>query len=190
MDRRLRTGAAVLAALLAAAGIYVAVDGPVPHAANTGPLGAGGNYGQDISAPCSGSLITDGNNAFRNAGQEPVMIHSISLLRPHGMKLLRAYVVLVTPNSRGVSDLHGLSPGVPPANDPPGDHYPWFRHKPAIGTPIRYYRDRRWYTNLLLIIKTTGHISSYRGVNVYYSADGQNYQWHELSAVKVTRRCP
>ena len=189
MHKGLRIGAAALAALLAAAGIYVAFGGPLPHSVNTGPLGAGGGYSQDISAPCSSSLLTDGNNAFRNSGQQAVVIHSISLLDPHGIKLLRAYVVLITPNRRGVTDLHGLAPGVPPANDVAGDHFPWFRHKPATGTPIPHYRDRSWYTNLLLIMKTTGRVSSYRGVNVYYRAGRQNYRWQELSAVRIARRC-
>jgi hypothetical protein len=190
--KSLLTGAGVLAVAVAAAGIYAAAGEPLPHALNTGPLG-GSDYsvtGTCIPAQPTGSLLTDGQNAIRNPAVKVVVIRSISLVNPRGMKLLRAYVVLVTPNTKGVSFLHGVLPGVPPADDFRPDHYPWYRHQPAIGARIPHYRDLRWSTNLVIIIRKTGSVASYRGVNVYYSAGSQNYHLQVPAAVTIApARC-
>src|ERR1022692_178452 len=141
-------------------------------AVNTGPFGgAYWNTGQ-ICVPIShpGELVTDGFYEVSDSWRGTVaVISKISLLRPRGLRLLRAYAVRLDSQPA-----YGTMPGLPPYDG--GFKYPWQGHVNAIGTRVPYTKDPDIETNLLLVLRTSARKSTDQGINVWYHVGSQEYQ--------------
>jgi hypothetical protein len=153
---------------------------PAPSAAPTGTAGS--------TAPISypGELATDGFYDVRDSWRGTVaVISKISLVRPRGLRLLRAYAVRLSDHP-----LYGTMPGLPPSDG--GIKYPWKDHVNAIGARVPYTRSPTIETNLLLVLKTYARKSTDQGINVWYHVGTQDYQLHtrfELELLARPARC-
>jgi hypothetical protein len=182
--RRVTASAAVAALAAAAAGCSAG------HPVNTGPFGGRNwNTGQEcvpISHP--GVLVTDGTYEVRDSWRGTVaVISKISLIRPHGLRLLRAYAVTLHDDP-----LYGIEHGVPPHGDIMSKDYPWNTHVSAIGARVPYIKSPSVYTNLLLVLRTSARKSTDQGINVWYHVGSQDYQLRtglELELLASPARC-
>jgi hypothetical protein len=170
-DLRPRRRVAVLATAVALAVSAVGCSsGPL---VNTGPFGGADWNSGFICDPLShpGEIVTDGFIEVTDNWRGTVaVIDKISLVRPHGLKLLRAYAVRV-----GNDAAYGDMPG-PPSVHVAGFTYPeWRHHVNAIGARVPYVRHLAFQTNLLLELKTSARKSTDQGINVWYHAGTQHY---------------
>ena len=140
-------------------------------AVNTGPFGGGGNWGQNcVPIRHAGELVTDGFNEVTDGWRGTVaVITKIGLVRPRGLRLLRAYAMRLNNHA-----LYGTIPGLPPYEDGLTS-YPWKGHVNAIGARVPYTKNTNVDTNLLLVIKTTARKSTYQGINVWYRVGTRQY---------------
>jgi hypothetical protein len=157
---------------------------------NTGPFGgADWNSGQ-LCVPIShpGEVVTDGFYEVTDNWRSTVaVISKISLIRPRGLRLLRAYAVRV-----GNDPSYGDMPG-PPSVHVAGFTYPaWRHHVNAIGARVPFVKHLAFQTNLLLVLKTSARKSTDQGINVWYHVGTQQYHlrthW-ELEWLARPRHC-
>lgn len=164
--RRVIAATAAAALAIAAAGC----SGPLP--VNTGPFGGAGNSGQNcvpISHP--GELVTEGINEVTDSWRGTVaIITKISLVRPRGLRLLRAYAMRLD-NHPSYGDIPGLPPYAGGLQK-----YPWKGHVNAVGARVPYTRNTGILTNLLLVLKTSARKSTDQGIHVWYRVGTQQYQ--------------
>lgn len=166
------SGMRPVAAAVALAAAVLTAAGCSGTAVNTGPFGGAdwnsGRYCVPISHP--GELVTDGFYDVRNNWRGTVaVISKISLVRPHGLKLVRAYAVRLHDHA-----LYGTMPGLPPHDD--GVPYPWKDHENAIGTRVPYIKSKAIDTNLLLVLSTSGRKSTDQGIIVWYHVGSSDYE--------------
>jgi hypothetical protein len=184
MASLLRRGTAgvVVAALAAAAA------GCSGNPVNSGPFGGAnwntGVYCIPVSHP--GELVTDGFYEVRDSWRGTVaVISKISLIRPRGLRLLRAYAVRLHDHP-----LYGTMPGLPRSDG--GFRYPWKDHMNAIGARVPYDKRLSIETNLLLVLRTSARKSTDQGIDVWYHVGTQVYQLRtgfELQLPASPARC-
>ncbi len=180
--------AARSASVAVLAALAVATAGCSGNPVNTGPFGgADWNTGQYcVPISHSGELVTDGFYDVRDSWRGTVaVISKISLVRPHGLRLVRAYAVRLHDHP-----LYGTMPGLPP-NDG-GFKYPWKDHVNAVGARVPYNTHLSIETNLLLVVRTSARKSTDQGINVWYRVGSQKYQLRtgfELELVASPARC-
>ena len=153
----------VAVAVLAAMGMHASAN-PI----NTGPFGGtGGTIGTEcfpISHP--GAVVTDGFNEVQNGGAAVAVIDRITLVDPHGLRLLTAWAV----PARQL--LYGVEGGYPPASRIAGLR--WADRQRATSARVPH-TGADAATNLLLVISTSGLRATDRGINVYYHVGHQSY---------------
>jgi len=162
------------AALVAAALLAGCTSSP---AINTGPLGGGGEPGEECARISPGEVLGYGFEEFRNSGAAIATIEKVALTDPRGLRMLAAYVVPVTGNV-----LYGVQPGWPPAYLPSG--FQWPQRQKAMGAQIPHSPGHD-AINLLLVLKPTGRVGTARSVDVYYRATGQNYHLRTVTSIRV-----
>ena len=155
------------------------------HRVNTGPFGDGGNGGENC-VPFShpGQLVTEGFNEVTDTWRGTVaVISKISLVRPHGLRLLRTYAVRLHNHPS-----YGDMPGLPPHDD--GFQYPWTarNHPNAIGARVPYTGTNANQTDLLLVLRTSGSKPRDKGINIWYHVGTQQFhqrtQWGVVFTTK------
>jgi hypothetical protein len=152
--------------------VAVAAGCSSPNPVNTGPFGgADWNSGQICTPLSPGEVVTDGFFEVSDNWRGTVaVISKISLVRPHGLRLMRAYAVRV-----GNHPSYGDMPG-PPSVHVAGFTYPqWRHHVNAIGARVPYVKHLAFQTNLLLVLKTSARKSIDHGFNVWYHVGTQQY---------------
>lgn len=99
-------------------------------AANTGPFGNGGTYGEECVFIPHGAVLSYGFEEFRNSGGATATVDKVALANSRGIRMLAAYVVPITGH-----DLYGVLFGYPPsAHLPHGVQ--WSQRQRADGATI------------------------------------------------------
>ena len=169
------------------AALTVAIAGCSGNPVNTGPFGgADWNTGQYcVPISHSGELVTDGFYDVRDSWRGTVaVISKISLVRPHGLRLVR----LRCPPARPPA----LRDHAGPAAERRGLQYPWTDHVNAVGAWVPYNKHLSIERNLLLVVRTSARKSTDQGINVWYRVGSQEYQLRtgfELELVASPARC-
>ncbi len=148
-----------------------------------GPLGNGGDGGQQCALGGEGQPITIGIYALENKGTSPVTVKSVSLPSLRGLKMTRAWVTPI---------YHLTLIGAPGAYPPTTGHFaaetgpPWAKRKPAAGAVIRPGQS----LNLVFgLTRTTSHAGYSAGPVIVYTADGTTYTMQENVSLRVTQKC-
>lgn len=173
MRNRLLAGFAALVALGTGCSVVAYASG---NPVNSGPLG-GTNL--TVGTECfpihhRGAVITDGFNEVQNSGSAVAVIDKVTLLDPHGLRVLTAWAVPVR------NLLYGVEGGYPLASKIPGLQWP-DRHL-AAGASMPHTGSNAG-TNLLVVIQTSGRRATDHGLNVYYHVGDQSY--HMLTGVDL-----
>lgn len=172
--------------MAAAATLAVAVAGcSQGNPVNTGPFGGAGNSGYNcVPIDRAGEFVTEGFNDVSDGWRGTVaVISKISLVRPRGLRLVRAYAVRL-----GDVPAYGDIPGLPSSYDG-GFKYPaWKHHVNAIGARVRYVKHLAFQTNLLLVLKTSARKSTDQGINVWYHVGAQQYHLRTRFGLELLAR--
>jgi hypothetical protein len=141
---------------------------------STGPFG--GNYGGEstCSTPLPpGSVFTDSDLAFRNAGPVAV-IGEVSFSHIHGLRLLAAYAVPNTGRGGGYGDRSGYPP---PQRDLPRGVL-WSQRQHADGAHIPTTPPKPAEVDLVLVIQLTRASGTFSGIDLSYRTSGGRYHLH------------
>jgi hypothetical protein len=152
---------------------------------NTGPFGGAGNGGYNclpIGHP--GGFVTEGLNEVSDSWRGTVaVISKISLVRPRGLRLVRAYAVRL-----GNHPSYGDMPGLPSVSDD-GFNYPaWKHHVNAAGARVPYVRHLAFQTDLLLVLRVSARKSTEQGINVWYHVGTQQYHLRTSFGLELLAR--
>jgi len=166
--------AAVTAAALAACG----QSGSPPG----GPFGNGGTPGSHCVVAQPGQVRTDGDQFFQNSGAR-ARIMGVSLPSDHGIRLLKAWIVLITGNN-----LYGNWPGWP-VNRPQLRGVHWDTRQAAVGASIPHVSGQDGYNIVLAITLAPGRSEGWaRGISVLYSSGRQGYRLHTATTIEIVTR--
>ena len=112
------------------------------------------------------------------------VISKVSLVKPRGLRFLRAYAVRL-----GDVAAYGDIPGLPSTYDGGGGEYPaWKHHVNAVGARVPYSKDSDMQTNLLLVLRTSDPVSTDQGINVWYHVGTRQYHLRTRIGLKVIAR--
>jgi hypothetical protein len=167
--------------MIAAAAAACSGGNPV----NTGPFGGAGNGGYNcVPIGHPGGFVTEGLNEVSDSWRGTVaVISKISLVRPRGLRLVRAYAVRL-----GDVPSYGDMPGLPSASDN-GFSYPaWKHHVNAVGARVPYVRRLAFQTDLLLVLKVSAAKSTDQGINVWYHVGSRLYHLRTRFGLQLLAR--
>jgi hypothetical protein len=153
---------------------------------NSGPLGGPGQTGIECAPTVGpGGVVSYGTIEFANSDASPVVITSVSLADPRGLRLLAAYIVPVTGYT-----ISGFVQGYPPSRFMPTDEH-WSQRQRADGAVIKHSRRPNLF-NLIAVLKPTRGPGWAKGINIYYhSSSGQRYLLRRgLQILVGISRCP
>jgi hypothetical protein len=169
-----------------------------------GPPGRGPLAGEELSEltqcnPASpDGLYTDGDNSIPNRGTKTAVIDSVSLVSPHAMKLLAAWVVPVMNGP-----IYGAWPGRPPNgyHHPPSPGFEWAARQKAVGAQIPPTpgggpgEGGDLNVNLLLLLAVPPHgAASNDGYEIAYHVGRAHYRFRTLEKLvlrtTVAGSCP
>jgi len=155
------------------------------------PSGDGPLNGPDYSDAGSGNVclpakpgatVTFGGDELHNFGKKEVVVDSVRLAEPHGLRFAAAVLVPATTSFIGYDN-----------------HYPpskfalasvgtgWQHRRPAVGATIAPQPANPKAThNLVLAIRVTGtsHVRM-KGITVDYHVGGKKYRWHNVMGLSV-----
>jgi hypothetical protein len=168
----------MLGALLATAALLSACStGP-------GPLGNGGDHGQQCVLGRQGQTITMGIYDLENSGSSPVTVQSVSLGSPQGLTMTKSWLVPIE-HVGGTIDLVGAGWPYPPAFSQPV-RWAWSLRKPAVEAVIRARQD----LNLVFgLTRTTARAGRSDGPVIVYTADGNTYTLAENISLVAGPKC-
>jgi hypothetical protein len=163
--------AAALALLLAGCGSGLnTTDGPFGRSATHA-----GDFGECLGLP-RGSVATFGATSFSNSGAGQEKIEKVTLVGPHDLRLLTAWVVPVTGTTL-IGDFGGYPPngmkGYSFPSLPPG--WQWEQRQRADGAVIPHTPGHD-AINLLLVVKASGAEGTMKDVYVYYESGSTHYR--------------
>ena len=155
------------------------------------PSGDGPLNGPDYSDAGSGNVclpakpgatVTFGGDELHNFGKKEVVVDSVRLAEPHGLRFAAAVLVPATTSFIGYDN-----------------HYPpskfalasvgtgWQHRRPAVGATIAPQpANPKGTHNLVLAIRVTGtsHVRM-KGITVDYHVGGKKYRWHNVMGLSV-----
>jgi hypothetical protein len=175
-----------LGALLVTAALLAACSGDGP-----GPLGDGGDPGQQCMPWAQGHPTGVGLYPLANSGSAPVTLKSVTLGSPHGLTITRAWLTPIDGNAGGGGTLIGV--GWPwPLSLARGwgsqaVRWAWARREPAAGAVIKPREDLNLVFGLTRTIARNGYSG---GPVITYTANGSTYTVREQTTLEVAaKRC-
>jgi hypothetical protein len=170
-----------LGALLVTATLLAACSGDGP-----GPLGNGGDPGQQCMPSARSQPTTVGLYDLKNSGSSPVKVQSIRLGSPRGLTMTRAWLTPIY-NNGGTEVLVGVGWPWPPSLSRGAGSGPvrwaWARRKPAVGAIIKPHQDLNLVFGLTRTAARNGHSG---GPVIAYSANSNAYTVREATTLEIT----
>ncbi|MEW2157152.1 hypothetical protein AB0950_17965 [Streptomyces sp. NPDC007189] len=138
------------------------------------------NSGQVCVPVPTGGSVAFGGDDLDNYGDQKAVIDKITLLDPHGLHLVTAFLL----GERSTD--YGYSPYPPPHDFRSAA---WAARQPAVGAtlPPEGVKERTVSAyNLVTVVKVTGttHVGM-RAVLVDYHVGSKKYRWHNLISLQV-----
>jgi len=157
--------------------------GNAANTVNTGPFGNGGTPGTECVRLSPGNVLSYGFEEFSNNGTSQAVINKVALADAHGLRVLAAYVVPITGHI-----LYGVLQGYPPARHLDAG-VQWAERQKANGAriPPSHGHD---VNNLVLVLQPTVKLGSARGIEVFYSEAGQQYDLRTATRVVISVSAP
>ncbi|MBK6014408.1 hypothetical protein [Streptomyces sp. MBT53] len=159
--------------------------------ASGSPSGDGPLNGPDYSDAGSGNVclpakpgatVTFGGDELHNYGKSKVVVDSIDLAEPHGLRYADAVIVPATTSSIGYATHYP-----PPKFNLDSVGTGWKRRRPAVGATLAPQSTTSKAThNLVVAIHVTGtsHVRM-KGITVDYHVGGKKYRWHNVMGLSV-----
>jgi hypothetical protein len=174
----------LLGALLATAGLLAACS-PFTSDAGPGPLGDGGDPGQQCMPWPQGKPTGVGLYDFTNSSTSPVIVKSVRLASPRGLKMSKDAWFVPIYYHDGTYNTVGV--GWPWPLSLVRHYWPvqwaWARRKPAIGFVIKPHVD----IDLVFGLTRTEARNAYSGGPVLtYSANGTTYTVRSQTTLQIT----
>jgi hypothetical protein len=170
-----RAGSCVAGSLLA---ICVLAGCSSAGFATGGPLSDDGSPGVECSPVPVGGVLSDGLEALTNTGHSVAVVSKVSLADGHRLRILAAYFVPITGH-----DLYGVRAGFPPPRHlDPG--VLWSKRQRADGARIPHTSGEH-VTNLVVVVKPATSGGRAAGIDVYYTASGNEYLLQTATGLHV-----
>lgn len=170
-----------LGALLVTAALLVGCAGAGP-----GPLGDGGDPGQQCMPQAQGQPTTVGLYDLDNNGSSPVALKSVRLGSPRGLTMTSAWLTPIYHNG-AETVLVGVSWPWPPSlsrgSGSAAVRWAWVRRIPAVGAIIKPHQDLNLVFGLTRTIASNGYSG---GPVVTYTANGNAYTVREATTLEIT----
>jgi len=156
-------------------------------APKVGPLGNGGDQGQQCSPGRIGEPFTIGFYDLHNYSKSPVKITDITLPSPHGLKRTGSWwltPILRDPSNGNWMDLGASYPFPPTFSKLAREE--WRRRRPLIGAVLQAHQD----LNLVFeLTRTAVNYGIVAGPKVTYTSAGKTWTVTEHFSIAIAANC-
>jgi len=150
-----------------------------------GPLGSGGDDGQQCMDFAQGKPVTTGIYELNNSSSDAVTVQSVTLPGAYGLTMTRAWLVPVGQTGNGGTMTVGAGWPYPPSFTALVRSV-WAQRRPAVGATIKPGQD----LNLVFgLTRTTANAGKSSGPAITYTAGGSTYTVQEKTSLMVASTC-